>query len=304
MSNIDQLNDIDYELPPKGKSKWILGSLALFIITLFLYFPISNKIKRTIKKQLTSIPGCPLNYDDVSFELFLPKVVIKDLNIPSKCFGNQASFPLKLQRTLLHFRFFSLSPFGLHFMLETKLINENFAAYLTVGLQSIAVNIRDNQIDMKVLSLLLPDLKMKGKVKIDTLLKLDNGELIDLKLNLRSKNLVIPPQKVKSFVLSKIELNDFLLKAKMETSKLLIQDIILGDMNSPIRSSFKGHINLSTKDIKRSTIDLKGEVKFSNSFIEKYGIIKLFMSKFDKKDEFYQVQLKGPITNPTTSSER
>ena len=126
--------------------------------------------------------------------------------------------------------------------------------------------------------------------------------LTELKLNLRSNNLVIPPQKVAGLTLYTLKLNDLLVQAMLEGKKLKIKDIILGDANSPIRANYKGHINLLKRNMLNSKMDLRGEIKFSDKFIEDYSLLKFVLTKFDKKDDFYQINLKGPLMRPIPSS--
>ena len=298
----EQLQDIDYQYPKHGKFRWLTAIFILFFLTLFSYFPISYKIKAMIKKQLSSIPGCPMDYVDIKTEFFLPKFIIKDLTLPCRCFGKRAGTPLKLEEVFLHIRGLSFSPFGPHFMLETKVLDNNISAYITTGMSGIALNIRENLIDAKVINKFVTQIKLSGKIKVDAHVEMGQKGLKEFKLNLRSNNLVIPPQKVAGLTLYTLKLNDLLVQAVLEDRKLKIKDIIIGDANSPVRANYKGHINVSSGNFTNSTIDLKGEIKLSNKFIEDYSLLKFVLTKFDKKDDFYQINFKGPLLRPVPSS--
>jgi hypothetical protein len=300
--SVEQLDKIDYTYPKHGKFKWSTTILVVFVLTTLSYFPIIFKVKSIIKKQVQTIPGCPIDYQDIETEFFLPKFVIKDLVIPSRCFGQRGGSPLKLEKVFLHIRGLSFSPFGPHFMLETDIMENKLQAYITAGFGGVHFNINNNTIDAKVLGLFVKQIKLLGKFTVDA--KLDTGSkgISDFKLNIRSKNLVVPPQRVAALSVYTLKLNELLVRAYMQGNKIIVKDVVLGDVNSPIRASYKGHIDLVQPRFRRSSIDLKGEVKFSQKFLEDYAILKFALPQFTKKDEFYQINLKGPITRPIPSS--
>ena len=300
--SIEQLEKIDYEYPKHGKLKWLTVIIILFFLTTIRYFPIIFKIKSMVKQQVRSIPGCPIEYQDIETEFFLPKFVIKDLVIPGKCFGQYGTPALKLRNVYLHIRGLSFSPFGPHFMLETDILENNVRAYLTTGLSGISLNIPGITIDANVLNLFVKQVKLLGTFKVDAKVSTDSKGISDFKINIRSKNLVIPPQRINDLSVYTLKLNELLIRSYMEGKKVIVKDIILGDSNSPMRASYKGHINLVQPRFKRSTIDVKGEVKFTQKFLEDYAILKFALPQFTKKDEFYQINLKGPIMRPIPSS--
>ena len=94
----NQLENLDYKYPRIGKSKWIVITASIFLISLFIYFPITYKVKSILKKQLTSIPGCPLDYKDIRTEFFLPKLVVEELSIPARCLNLRNSPDLKMKK--------------------------------------------------------------------------------------------------------------------------------------------------------------------------------------------------------------
>lgn len=296
-------NKIDYSMPKLGRSKWITFIFVIFFLGLFVYFPITYKVKDIIKTQLSQIRGCPLQYEDIKSEFFFPKLIIENLVIPMSCF-QQFGQPLRLEKSFLHFRGISFSPFGPHFKLETSLLKNDVSAYLTVGIGGIALNIKNNNIDLAKLSPILPKVKLAGKLNIDALVRLNSGELEDLKLNLISKDFALPAQSIQGFKITNLKLNSFLLKVQTEGKKLMIKDFILGDANAAIRSNFKGHIAINSKNFLFSNLDLNGEVSLSSMMMEKYAFLKIIMAQFDKKDEYYQIKLKGTLQAPQTVKDR
>ena len=303
MSNSEDLETIDYSFPRIGKSKWITITIAIFLLGLIIYFPFMFKVKSLVKTQLNKVPGCSIDYKDIKLEFFLPKVIVEDLIVPQSCYGKYGD-PLRMDKVFLYFRGFSFSPFGPHFKIETNLNNIPFSSYLTTGIGGIAINIKENEIDLSKLKKLVPKVNLAGKVKIDALVRLSGQKITDLKLNIRSKDFTLPAQNIQGFKLGTMRINNLLLKASMNGKKLKMDDVILGDDDSPIRANFKGTVSLNQRNMASSQLDLNGEVAFSSSFLEKYAIIKLVMNKFDKKDEFYQIRLTGPLMRPKPSSPR
>ena len=303
MSADNELEEIDYELPNASKSKWIAGILGILFVSIFLYFPISYKVKSLLRTNISKIPGCPLKYKSISTELFLPKLIVDGLSIPMSCF-KQYGQPIKLNKTYLYFRGFSFSPFGPHFKLETEINKNPISAYLTAGIGGIALNMRENKLDLDKVLKSFPKVKFSGIVEVDALVRLKSGKLNDLKLNIRSKNFMLPAQSIQGFTLGNMKINDLLIQTQMTDNKLNIKDIILGDTDSPIRAKFNGDIKMHAKNIKMSTLNVKGEVAFSQVFLDKYMIIGMFMKKYDKKDEFYQLKIGGTIGKPNPTSAR
>jgi hypothetical protein len=297
--------DIDYTYPKHGIIKWFVAAVLIFCFTLFSYFPVSEKAKMMIKEQVTSMRACPLKYDELKSELFMPKFIMTNISIPARCF-NPENFngpSVKLKEVILHARGLSFSPFGPHFLLETELQNNKIEAYFTVGLGGLSLNIRENILDTSIISLFAPDIKLIGKIKTDLLVHLTKeGVIKDLKLNIRSNDFVVPPQKIKSFVLPNLQFNDFLIQAVSEDKKLIVKNIILGDNDSPVRANFKGHINMAPSGFMRSTLDLAGELRLSKELLKNYSFLTIPLAQFNKKDDFYQISIKGPITRPIPSS--
>src|SRR5690606_2693051 len=122
-----------------------------------------------------------------------------------------------------------------------------------------------------------------------------NGQSFeDLKLSLSSQDFVLPAQSISAFKLPTLPLNLFSLKAELKDAKTLqVHDLFVGDTSAPIRAKFQGPINLNQNNIMMSGLNLSGEIAFSEDFLEKFAIIKMFMDKFTKKDQFYQLQITG-----------
>tara|TARA_B100001971_G_scaffold61895_1_gene56850 strand:+ start:50999 stop:51913 length:915 start_codon:yes stop_codon:yes gene_type:complete len=303
---IEKSENVDYEMPKIGMSKWIVLLTGTFVFAVFLYFPISDKIDGLVKKSLAANPSCSLSYEDVSFELFLPKFVITNLNIPAGCMGSRGGNDIFLKTVNLNIRGISFTPFGPHFLIETELYNNPIEAYLTVGFGTIAINLQEAKVKLKELSSIIPMVKLQGTLTIDALVELSTKGIQDLKAHIYSKDLVFPKQKLPNppLTLPTFNIQDLLIKATMEGNKVMVQELILGTPESPIRANFKGPINLNQSNISYSQLNLKGELAFSDKFIKDFMVIDMYMKQFTKKDNFYQIEISGPLMRPSLRSQR
>ncbi len=299
----ENTNEVNYDLPNLSKPRWTLYIAGVFFISFLMYFPISSQIESFIKRAVGSAPGCPISYTNIDFELFMPKVIVNNVNLPASCFGNSGA-PIVLDNLLLHIRGLNFSPIGPHFKVETQLLGNPLEAFVTVGLSTMAINLDKTKLALSEVSKFLPaGVKLNGDVQVDALVKAGQNGINDLNLKAASKNFIIPAQNIMGFALSTLNIKNLLLKAKMESNNMVrLTDLILGDDNSPIRGNLKGTIRLNQRNINASPIDLVGEVAFSQDFLDKYAIIGMVMNQFDKKDDFYQIQLKGALGSPIPSS--
>lgn len=302
MSTIKEIEDIDYSFPKLGKLKWVVLCTSLILFFVFISFPISNTIESNIKKTLSSIPGCQIKYQDTEFEIFLPKFIVNNVSLPMSCFGN-SGIPINLKEVTLYFRGISFSPFGPTFKIETSLLNNPINAYLSAGIGGIAFNMQDNQINLSKFESLAPNLKLSGNILINALVKSDFNTLSDLKVVIQSKDFLIPSQSIVGLKIPDLALNNIYLKTAMDKKqKVKINEIIIGDTQASIRANFKGDLQLNQRNMVNSSLNLTGEVAFAPEFLETFAIIKLFMNKFTKKDEFYQIKVTGPLMALKTSS--
>lgn len=302
---INTTEEVDYNLPSLSKSRWSFSLIILLVASFLMYFPVASKVESTVRGALSSIPGCPLSYESINFSFFLPKLVVKDLQAPASCF-NQRGEPLTLKETNLYIRGLSFSPFGPHFKLATELFGAPFEAFITVGMDKIAINSQNSTIDLQKISTLLPaGFKLAGKAKLNLAATAGSIGVESLDVKLTSKDLTIPAQNVQAFAFSRMEVNNLLFKANMGIDGMVkVSDFILGDADSPVRAKFSGTVKLSKQAPELSRLDLRGEVAFSESFLDQYAIVGMLMNQFDKKDDFYQIQLQGTLSNPVPSSPR
>jgi len=299
----ENTNEVNYDLPNFSKPRWTLYVAGVFFVSFLLYFPISAQVQSFIKKAVGSSPACPITYTDLGFQLFMPKVIVKNVNLPASCFGNSGA-PIVLDNLFLHIRGLNFSPIGPHFKVETQLFGNPLEAFVTVGLSTMAINLDNTKLNLSELSKFLPaGVKLNGDIQVEALAKAGQSGIQDLNLKASSKNLIIPSQNIMGFALTTLNIKNLLLKTQMESNNMLrLTDLIIGADNSPIRGNLKGTIRLNQRNINASPIDLIGEVAFSQEFLDKYAIIGMVMNQFDKRDDFYQIQLKGALGSPIPSS--
>ena len=93
--------------------------------------------------------------------------------------------------------------------------------------------------------------------------------------------------------------NLFIKAQQTQGQKLEIEQFVLGNAQSPIKANFKGHIMLNMRQPTHSAMVLKGEVFLSEEFLTEFALIKLFLDRFTKKDEYYQLTITGTMSNPS-----
>lgn len=303
MANELNKSQIDYSFPELSKFKIILIAFICFTLGFFIYFPVSEKINDGIKKALHSIPGCAISYKDLSFEFFLPKVLVKDARIPQSCLG-QYGEPIALKHLQLNFQGPAFSPFGFKLRVDTEINKTPLQIHLVTGIfGGQVIRIDKNKIDLETLKIFLPNINLKGSVTTDLYARISGKKFEELKLYLNSQDFVLPAQSISAFKLPTLPLNLFSLKAELKNATTLqVHDLFVGDTNAPIRAKFQGPISLNQNNLMMSGLNLTGEIAFSEDFLEKFAIIKMFMDKFTRKDQFYQLQITGALTSPQFDS--
>lgn len=293
---------INYSLPKVGVFKWISYILIVFVVTVILYFPFLMTVESLVKSSLTKIPGCPIEISELNFELFSPKIIIPRASVPKRCFGQFGS-PIIVTQTKLFFRGFTFSPFGPHFKLETNLLSNNINALVTTGISESQININDNNIKLDSLYEVFDAIKLNGNVKLNAVVKLKDQKLDDLKLTMKSTNLGLAAQSIGNFTLYGLKIKNLDLIANMNKGKVNIKNFILGDQAAPIRANFKGSIT-PNNNFSKSIANISGELAFSDPFQKQYSFIDFVMARFTKKDKFYQIEIKGPLSSPLVRSPR
>lgn len=328
MEDNTELDQVDYSFRFLWSIKWIVAILLILMITLISNFSLTSKLDSLVHSSLDISKTCRLKINDYHFEFFLPKIVLKKVNIPASCLAYRLPNGLNLDKVNIFFRGISFSPFGLSTKLSTDILSNQIEAFIIPGLTSLSVILESksengkftsniNKIKLSSLKNIIPYVKIKGDIYFSNVLFTMgyNGQIQNILLNVSSNNLLLPAQTINipspmgpepiPMKIDQMQINSFLIQAENEDgTNLILNKFIIGDENAPIKSHFSGDIKLNMRNINMSPIDLKGELGFSKEFIEKYSILDLALGAFDKKDNFYQIQLKGMLGSPNPSSAR
>lgn len=298
VNDIESLNELSYA--PKIKVYFYPLIVSFFFTLAFINnFPIGTQIKQFFNKNLQGTM-CRPNFEEISFGVLLPKVVLSELSLPASCFGRSGN-AIKFNKFTINFHFISFAPFGLPFKIETELNEQPLELYFVQGIGSRLVRVKDQSINLnKIQSLIGEDFKISGIINVDisSLINKDNY-LIELSLKSRSTNLQIPSQNLQGFTTPHIKLNDFYLEMNSQNpSSISVDKFIVGDPSSPMRANLRGKIDLNSENAAISPIDLNGEVAFTKELKESIPLIDLFFQNYSQKDGFYQIRLGGTLGTP------
>lgn len=290
------LDEVDYSFPKIGKAKLIPILLSVFFLAFVLNFPLFEIIDTKLKDTLARIPGCPLAVKDINFGVLLPRVELVNLNIPARCTGGKE---INLDKLSLYFRGPSFSPLGLSTKIETNFKNIPVEAYLALGLKTQAIKLDDFKLDLKELNSIAPDVKIAGHVLVNALIEIQNNKLNKVNALVESKDFSLPTQNIQGFTVPPMNIKSFSLQLAQDSGKkMILKQLVLGDLDSPIRANFTGDIYPNSSNFLFSRIDLKGELALGDQLMQDFSIITSFLNAFSRKDKFYQMRLQGTIGQP------
>lgn len=304
-TNNNGIENIDYSMPFLKSKRFLIIIISIFTLTLLSGFSITNKVDSVIAQVLNANPRCPITMSNYEFKFFLPRVEINNISIPNHCVGSTGT-DLRIKKLNLYFRGFSFSPLGPHFKLETTVNKNPLTAYITMGISNTLIRLTDNTLSLQNFKDFIPMVKLKGDIKLDALINLVNFKLDTLMLNARSNNFKIPSQNI--MMLNIMQLNIDHLKLIIDTDKpssnIKIKEFILGKEGSAVELNLKGNLKLNQRKLTQSLLRLAGELKVSPDVVTKYPLIKIFLDSFDKKDDYYQVEVSGPLSRPNMIKRR
>lgn len=293
-----QLPETIYELPRWPKYLWVLLATAPFFIGLFLNWPIKATLENTLKKQMTAL-SCPIRYNSLDLEFFLPKVILENTTILGTCF-NSPGKDLQLSSLVLNFRGPSFFPPGPRFLITMDSPLGRLNIYHTLTFRSHTIKVEDTDLSLPGITTFFNLPRLQGHLEITSLVDYHNKDgLTSLDLLAKSKDLVIPPQNIQGLQLPTIPIKNFVLKASSkEKNKMQISEMVLGDQDSPIIAHFSGDLFLNPEIPSTSSIELTGEMRFSPNFLKDFAIINLFLNKYRQKNGFFQMKITGALDHP------
>lgn len=291
----------DYDLSPILKWRFLAIPLLTIIISFLLNFPIQNKIEGLLRGSLLSNPQCPINYKESKLEFFFkPTLILKNISIPGRCLSAERSDQIELPQLKISFVNFSISPFGIITSLTTGIQQSRIQTEQILGASEQIIKTTGTVLDLKSLMPALGQaFRMEGKVETTALVDLAAQKVSNIKFLLKSKDFVIPAQRISGFDLPQMNIKNLVLKGTYHQSgKVTIDQLVLTDQGSPINANFKGTLLLNRDQFSLSNLDLNGELKFDDTFLNNMAILKLFLNQFTQKDGYYQIKLGGTIASP------
>ena len=321
-----EFDNIEYSYRFLFSFKWFFGIFLLVSFIIVSHIPIASKLDSIIYSSLNVGQTCQLRISDYHFEFFAPKIRVKNIVVPGNCFSGKLPGGLKIPEVKVYFRGISFSPLGLSTKIVTNVLNSEIEAFVIPGMSSLSVILESdsdngkfttdiNKLRLSELNTLIPQAKFSGDLYVSNfLLEMSySGKITDFVLNLTSNNVNLPAQTINipspmgaiPLSIDEMAINSLLLQVvSPKANKFNVKKMILGDEESPVKAKFTGDISLAKFNIAKSKLNLKGQLGFSEEFLEKFSIISLALGSFDKKDNFYQIQLKGTFDAPKPSSAR
>ena len=303
-----QPNELPDEIYIQNKlniSKLVIGALVFFAVAFFFNFPISSIIKSKITAAISSNRACPISYDEIDFEWFMPKIIIKKPNISGTCFKRPGS-SLKLQDLVVRLQSPSFWPLGLKFHTKIKHKLTVLNLYPTIGMSRQVIKIEKSSISHETLRVILgrKAFKFSGDFEVNALVRVNQGNLTSGDILISSSNLNLPPQNVSGLIdLPAMPIGQLQFKSSINAKNLLeLKEIRIGNANSPILANIEGKIKLNPHNSGNSNLDLLGEIKFSQTVLESFAILNAMLSNKQATDKgFYKFNVKGRLSSPIPS---
>ena len=300
-TEIQSLEEVSYKTRIKPYL-WPLILLFLLAIAFLNFYPIGAELKSFLKKNLKGT-ACNPDYDQIRIEWLLPKVVVSDLVLPASCL-NQQGAPLKFSHVTINFQFVNFSPIGIPFRIDTEFNAQPLSVYFVQGFGQRLIRLKDQNITLSRLQQLMGQVKLGGNITVDMSALVDNNNrLKNLSFKAQSKNFQLPSQNVQGFTTPNLKINEFYVEANSENPpRIVVEKLIMGDPESPMRANFKGHIDLQEGAAQFSPMNLSGEIAFSEAFKQQLPLIDMMFQSFNQKDGFYQIRLGGTLGAPKPSA--
>ncbi|MFG1591728.1 type II secretion system protein GspN [Halobacteriovorax sp. CON-3] len=280
----------------------IFAFLSLFFGFIF-NFSVEDKIMNLVYDGLRKNRSCPIYYQSASLSYFLPGINLKEIDISSRCLNSRSG--LLVSEADISLGLPSIAPMGLTFNTE---INKIAGLDNQINLKSIHnfstqyVKVENTVISFDALAPLMNNFKLDGTINLNALVSTDLKAIKDLDIYLTSKDFTIPTQVIQSFELPTLAINNLSFKAHSEDGGAVeIQELIIGDSNSPIRANASGTITLDKRNIRNSRLDIEAQVKFTPEFIESFAIINLLLGNGTPDEQgFYHMKIDGTLGRPNT----
>lgn len=298
------LDDDVYVISPGKISKIVFLVIILFFIGILSRFSLKETTATLIANAINSNRSCSLSYEKIEVSFFLPSVILRNANINGICMGNLVqSLALGDVKLFLHGP--SFSPLGLKFKTEIQTKKSEINLYIAAGLSSQAIRIEDSTIDSELIKKFINGkFNFNGSLLIDAVVKFSDQKFNSGNFFVKSKNLTIPSQKISGFDLPSLPIQNLVFKGNLNfknptLTQLDILTLEAGSNDSPILGKLDGTIKLNSKYTPGSEIALTGKLKFSQTFLDSFSIMSLFLGgKSTDKEGYYNLNILGTLAAP------
>ncbi|HLE12477.1 MAG: type II secretion system protein GspN [Bdellovibrionales bacterium RIFOXYD12_FULL_39_22] len=285
-------------------NKFLITSLVIIIaaIGIIWNFPVQRTIKQVMGRMITSNPGCPIAYQKLGVSFLLPKIYLEHISLPASCLQMPTPTPIELPYAEISFRGPSFYPVGVKFKLHATHEDSFVNIYSSLSLNQTLLKIEDTTITSNTIGKVaaLP-INLNGTFNITSLLSLKSSTLTEAQFLIKSNNFLIPPQNFNGLAIPALPIGTLSLKGKYSGNSLDIENIVIGTENSPITANLYGRISINPQAFNQSILDMTGEIKFSESFINDFAILNLFLGGKTAENGFYKIKISGTLANPSPS---
>lgn len=292
----NEINDEIYSPEEISKVKIIFLCLVLLFIGFLLNFNFSDRINALLKPMLANNQSCPILYDKLEFEFFMPKIIFRNPVILGQCFG-QFNQKLPLKEMNMSLQGPSFVPPGIKLKLQAKQGQTAINILPSISFSKRVIEIRESKIDATHLGVMFQDGKspFQGIITMDGVFHLDGTKLTEGKLDMASRNLVLPEQNIKGFLAPNMNLKTLSLKARVnKDSNLDIREFKLGN-GTPMGLNLKGRIFLNQDSIGSSQVNLEGTLQTTPFFLESFALLKLLLPPDPNPNGLFKMKLKGEL---------
>ncbi|MBI2521181.1 MAG: type II secretion system protein GspN [Bdellovibrio sp.] len=295
-----QVSDDIYQFERSFTFKLYLMAGVFFFLGIFFNFPLRNFIEQKLNQALATIPNCPLIYKSLDVTYLFPGAYLQSVTIPGSCTG--LPHELKFKELGVHLVGPSFIPPGLRIRLKGKSNTKEVNFYLSQSISKSVLKIPKTEITAGLLTEIIGHGPMKGTVTLEGLAEFSKKNLLKLDFIVSSENFALYPMNIQSFILPEINFATLLLKAHSDNGKLITFDALnLGGPNSIIQINAQGRLWLNPTAFTTSSLDINGNVKFKQAFLDQFSILNLLLASKQNNNGVYRFSVKGPLSSPTPS---
>ncbi|MFN8369733.1 MAG: hypothetical protein U0T83_03805 [Bacteriovoracaceae bacterium] len=193
----------------------------------------------------------------------------------------------------------SFTPVGLNLLLQTSLHRVPININYIMGFNEQIFKIDGLKIKSESVHRVLGEEYYKGDFELTSLINFTPPKTLLMKSLIKSKNFELKSFNWKDIEVPAMNINNFVLKFELNEKNVVhLNDLILGDVGSPIALNLKGKIFLDTQSLLNTSLDLNGEFKLSDQFIKNFSILSLFLDQLEVKDGYYLANITGTLAAP------